>query len=62
MPVLIIAVVFLILFLIMGVMSVSAVASEHRFQREVDDYKRATGIAIDGNRKTVRLNSVAAGR
>ncbi len=62
MPVLIIAVVFLLLFLIMGVMSVSAVASEHRFQREVDDYKRATGIASDGNSKPVRLNSAAAGR
>jgi hypothetical protein len=55
MPVLIIAIAFLVLFLIMGVMSVSAVASEHRFQREVDDYKRATGISTDGS-------SVVAGR
>lgn len=62
MPVLIIGVVFLVLFLIMGVMSVSAVASEHRFQREVDEYKRATGISTDGTNKTVGLNSAAAGR
>jgi hypothetical protein len=62
MPVLIIGVVFLILFLIMGVMSVSAVASEHRFQREVDEYKRTTGISTDGTNKTVGLNSAAAGR
>lgn len=56
MPVLIIAVAFLVLFFIMGVMSVTAVASEHRFQREVDDYKRATGISTGG------ANSAAAGR
>lgn len=62
MPVLIIAVVFLILFFIMGVMSVSAVASEHRFQREVDEYKRATGIPTHGTNETVGLNSMAAGR
>jgi hypothetical protein len=61
MPVLIIAVVFLILFLIMGVMSVTAVASEHRFQREVDEYKRVTGISTD-RPKHVAVNSVAAGR
>lgn len=34
MPVLIIAVVFLLLFLIMGAMSVSAVLSERRFDRQ----------------------------
>ena len=62
MPVLIIAVVFLVLFLIMGVMSVSAVASEHRFQREVDEYKRATGIPTDSPNKTVGVRSMAAGR
>jgi Na+-transporting methylmalonyl-CoA/oxaloacetate decarboxylase gamma subunit len=44
MPVLIIAVVFLVLFLIMGVMSVSAIISERRFEREVEDYKIITGV------------------
>jgi Na+-transporting methylmalonyl-CoA/oxaloacetate decarboxylase gamma subunit len=62
MPVLIIGVVFLVLFLIMGVMSLSAVTSEHRFQREVDEYKRATGISTNGANETVGLNSVVAGR
>jgi Na+-transporting methylmalonyl-CoA/oxaloacetate decarboxylase gamma subunit len=62
MPVLIIGVVFLVLFLIMGVMSLSAVASEHRFQREVDEYKRATGIPTNRTNETVGLNSVVAGR
>ena len=62
MPVLIIGVVFLALFLIMGVMSLSAVASEHRFQREVDEYKRATGIPTNGTNETVGLNSMVAGR
>jgi hypothetical protein len=46
----------------MGVMSLTAVASEHRFQREVDEYKRATGIPTDGANKTVGLKSAAAGR
>ncbi len=62
MPVLIIGVVFLVLFLIMGVMSLTAVASEHRFQREVDEYKRATGIPTNGNNETAGLKSAAAGR
>jgi Na+-transporting methylmalonyl-CoA/oxaloacetate decarboxylase gamma subunit len=44
MPVLIIAVVFLVLFLIMGAMSISAVISERRFEREVEDYKIITGV------------------
>jgi Na+-transporting methylmalonyl-CoA/oxaloacetate decarboxylase gamma subunit len=62
MPVLIIGVVFLVLFLIMGVMCVSAVASEHRFQREVDEYKRVTGISTDAANRAVGLKSAAAGR
>lgn len=44
MPVLIIAVAFLVVFLIMGAMSISAVISERRFEREVEDYKIVTGI------------------
>jgi len=52
MPVLIIAVVFLALFFIMGVMAVTAVASERRYQREVDDFQRPSGEA----------KSAAAGR
>ena len=62
MPVLIIGVAFLVLFLIMGVMCVSAVASEHRFQREVDEYKRATGVSTSGANETVGLKSATAGR
>ena len=62
MPVLIIAVAFLVLFLIMGVMGVTAVASEHRFQREVDEYKRATGASTEQTSKAVNLKSAAAGR
>jgi Na+-transporting methylmalonyl-CoA/oxaloacetate decarboxylase gamma subunit len=46
MPVLVIAIVFLLLFLIMGVMSVSAVISERRFDQEVHDYKIGTGISV----------------
>lgn len=61
MPVLIIAVGFLLLFFIMGIMAVSAVASERRFQREVDEYKRAPGPA-DRAKEPVGLKSVAAGR
>jgi Na+-transporting methylmalonyl-CoA/oxaloacetate decarboxylase gamma subunit len=61
MPVLIIAVVFLVLFFIMGVMAVTAVASERRFQREVDDYKRASGISEERGNESVKLKSVAAG-
>ena len=41
MPVLVIAAVSLALFLIMGAMCVSAVLSERRFEREVEDYKTA---------------------
>jgi hypothetical protein len=62
MPVLIIAVAFLVLFLIMGVMGVTAVASEHRFQREADDYKRAAGVPTEQTSKAVNLKSAAAGR
>ena len=62
MPVLIIGIGFLVLFLIMGVMSLTAVASEHRYQREVDDYKRATGVSTERASERVRLNSAAAGR
>jgi hypothetical protein len=62
MPVLIIGIGFLVLFLIMGVMSLTAVASEHRFQREVDDYKRITGVSTERASESVRANSVAAGR
>jgi hypothetical protein len=46
----------------MGVMCVSAVASEHRFQREVDEYKRVTGISTDAANRAVGLKSAAAGR
>jgi Na+-transporting methylmalonyl-CoA/oxaloacetate decarboxylase gamma subunit len=41
MPILVIAVVSLVLFLIMGAMCVSAVLSERRFEREVQSYKTA---------------------
>jgi hypothetical protein len=61
MPVLIIAVVFLGLFFVMGVMAVSAVASERRFQREVDDYKRPSGAAAERSSESVKLKSAAAG-
>ncbi len=62
MPVLIIGIGFLVLFLIMGVMSLTAVASEHRFQREADDYKRITGVPTERAGETVSLKSAAAGR
>jgi hypothetical protein len=61
MPVLIIAAGFLVLFFIMGVMSVSAVASEHRLQREIDDYKKATGIPTETGEKSIAFKSATAG-
>lgn len=62
MPVLIIGIGFLVLFLIMGVMSLTAVASEHRFQREADDYKRITSVSTESTGESVRLKSAAVGR
>jgi len=49
MPVLIIAVVSLVLFLIMGAMCISAVLSERRFERQVEDYKTAMPVVPAGN-------------
>ena len=62
MPVLIIAVAFLVLFLIMGVMSISAVISERRFEREVQDYKIVTGITAEKSNEIGRVSSAATGR
>ena len=44
MPILVIAVISLVLFLIMGAMCISAVVSERRFEREVQSYKTATPV------------------
>jgi len=49
MPVLIIAVVSLVLFLIMGAMCVSAVLSERRFERQLEDYKTAIPVVQAAN-------------
>ncbi|MGA2990673.1 MAG: hypothetical protein ABSD88_09380 [Candidatus Korobacteraceae bacterium] len=62
MPVLIIAIVFLVLFLIMGAMSLSAIISERRFEREVEDYKIVTGIpAAEKPAETARTKTAGAG-
>ena len=46
MPVLIIAVVFFAIFLVMGAMSISAVVSERRYEREAEKAKaKASGAS-----------------
>lgn len=60
MPVLVIAVLCLVLFLIMGAMCLSAVVSEHRFARSLENYEQATGL--NPEQPTVRVSSAAAGR
>jgi Na+-transporting methylmalonyl-CoA/oxaloacetate decarboxylase gamma subunit len=61
MPVLIIAVVFLVLFLIMGAMSLSAIISERRFEREVQDYKIVTGIPAEKSAEAAGTKAARAG-